>query len=84
MSVCTDLTLDAEADLYEQLRSWVDLFVAFAKTASPAEVLESVHSNAAFWQTFLGISAIIGDEKYAYILCCLLPFSRKCQLTRNA
>ncbi|KAL6889853.1 hypothetical protein HDV57DRAFT_345257 [Trichoderma longibrachiatum] len=57
-----DLTLDAEADLYEQLRSWVDLFVAFAKTASPAEVLESVHSNAAFWQTFLGISAIIGDE----------------------
>ncbi|KAL6860930.1 hypothetical protein J3F83DRAFT_768673 [Trichoderma novae-zelandiae] len=57
-----DLSVEAEADIYEQVRLWVDLFVAFAKTATPAEVLESVHSNAAFWQSFLGVSAIIADE----------------------
>ncbi|PTB67813.1 hypothetical protein BBK36DRAFT_1193875 [Trichoderma citrinoviride] len=57
-----DLSVEAEADIYDQIRLWADLFVAFAKTASPAEILESVHTNAAFWQTFLGVSAIIADE----------------------
>ncbi|KAL7823498.1 hypothetical protein V8C26DRAFT_386717 [Trichoderma gracile] len=57
-----DLSVETEADIYDQLRLWVDLFVEFAKTASPAEIVESVHSNAAFWQSFLGVSAIIADE----------------------
>lgn len=80
--------MEAEADIYEQLQLWVDLFVAFAKTASPAEVLESVHSNATFWQSFLGVSATIADEKYAVSRLIHFPLSlfwkKKTQLTHNA
>lgn len=48
----------------EQLRVWLDLFVEFAKARDPEVICESAYNNRAFWQSFLGLCALIINKKY--------------------
>ncbi|KAL7948270.1 hypothetical protein V8C42DRAFT_313966 [Trichoderma barbatum] len=74
-------TIEAEVGVCEQVLAWLDLFVDFAKARSPADTLESVCNNRAFWQAFLGLCVLITNKNLSHSGPPKLPVLQRVALT---
>ncbi|KAL7909997.1 hypothetical protein GGI35DRAFT_351616 [Trichoderma velutinum] len=73
--------IEQEVGICEQLRVWLDLFVEFAKARDPAVICESAYNNKAFWQSFLGLCALIINKNLSPSAPPRLPILQRLALT---
>ncbi|KAL6697684.1 hypothetical protein J3F84DRAFT_293406 [Trichoderma pleuroticola] len=73
--------IEQEMGICEQLRVWLDLFVEFAKARDPETICESANNNRAFWQSFLGLCALIINKNLSPSAPPRLPILQRSALT---
>ncbi|KKP04545.1 hypothetical protein THAR02_03371 [Trichoderma harzianum] len=73
--------IEQEMGICEQLRVWLDLFVEFAKARDPEVICESAYNNRAFWQSFLGLCALIINKNLSPSAPPRLPILQRLALT---